>query len=496
MEPLVELKERLAEIADVQRAQSVLEWDMEVWMPPGGEKSRATQLATLETIAHNRQIDDRIGELLDELEPYGASLDADSDDACLLRVARRDFEKLRRVPAELAGELAQVQAESHQAWAKAREANDFPAFRPWLERVLDLRRRWIECFAPYDDPYDVVLDDFEEGMRTEDVRQLFGRLAPEISALVAEHATDENDAFMSGPFPIAAQDALSRELIGAFGANWDEWRLDLVVHPFEVTFGPHDIRLTTRYAENDLTSLFTAMHECGHGLYEWGVSPALARTPNAGGCSAALHESQSRLWENVVGRSLAFWRWFYPRVQSTFPDVLGDVSLEAFHRSVNRAQRSYIRVDADEVSYGLHLILRFELEQELLAGRLAVKDLPDAWNARFEELVGLEVPDDRLGVLQDMHWSTGYFGYFPTYLIGSVLSVQIWEKAREALPDAEEQFERGEFGPLHEWLRTNLYVHGSKFTPADTIERVVGGPIDPEPYLRYLSDKLGTLAAA
>ena len=496
MEPLVELKERLAEIADVQRAQSVLEWDMEVWMPPGGEGSRATQLATLETIAHNRQIDDRIGELLDELEPYRASLEADSDDACLLRVARRDFEKLRRVPAELAGELAEVQAQSHQAWVKAREASDFAAFRPWLERVLDLRRRWIECFAPYDDPYDVVLDDFEEGMRTEDVRRLFATLAPEISALVAEHATDEEDEFMHGPFPVAAQDALSRELIGAFGANWDEWRLDLVVHPFEVAFGVGDIRLTTRYAENDLASLFTAMHECGHGLYEWGVSPSLDRTPNAGGCSASLHESQSRLWENVVGRSLPFWRWFYPRVQSTFPDVLGNVSLEEFHRSVNRAQRTFIRVDADEVSYGLHLILRFELEQELLAGRLAVKDLPDAWNTRFEELVGLEVPDDSLGVLQDMHWSTGYFGYFPTYLIGSVLSVQIWEKAREALPDVEEQFERGEFAPLHEWLRTNLYAHGSKFTPADTIERVAGGPIDPEPYLRYLSDKLGTLAAA
>jgi carboxypeptidase Taq len=496
MEPLAELRERLAEIADVQRAQNVLSWDMEVWMPPGGQKSRATQLATLETIAHNRQTDDRIGELLDELEPYRASLDADSDDACLLRAARRDFEKLRRVPADLAGELAQVQAESHPAWVNARESSNFATFQPWLERILDLRRRWIECFAPYDDPYDVVLDDFEEGMRTEDVRAIFATLAPEISALVAEHATDETDAFESGPFPVDAQVALSRELIEAFGANWDEFRLDLAVHPFEVTLGVGDIRLTTRYSEDDLTSLFTAMHECGHGLYEWGVSPELDRTPNAHGCSAALHESQSRLWENVVGRSLPFWRWFYPRVQSTFPDVLGDVSLDEFHRSVNRARRGFVRVDADEVSYGLHIILRFELEQELLAGRLAVKDLPDAWNTRFEELFGLEVPDDRLGVLQDTHWSTGLFGYFPTYLIGSVLSVQFWEKAREAIPDVEEQLERGEFAQLHDWLRTNLYVHGSKFTPAGTIERALGGPVDPQPYLRYLSDKLGALAAA
>jgi carboxypeptidase Taq len=235
------------------------------------------------------------------------------------------------------------------------------------------------------------------------------------------------------------------------------------------------------------------MHECGHGLYEYGVSPSLDRTPLCEGASAALHESQSRLWENVVGRSLPFWRWFYPRVQEAFPSQLGDVSLERFHRSVNRAQRGFIRVDADETSYGLHVILRFELEQELIAGRLAVNDLPDAWNTRFYELVGLEVPSDRLGVLQDSHWAGGGFGYFPTYLLGSVLSVQIWEKAREAVSDVEEQIERGDFSGLHEWLRENLYALGRKFTPAETVERVVGGPIDPEPYLAYLRRKLSAL---
>jgi carboxypeptidase Taq len=496
VEPLVELKERLAEISDLARAQNVLNWDMEVWMPPGGQRARAAQLSTLAKLVHDGLADDRIGELLDELEPYRASLPPDSNDACLLRVTRRQFEKKRKVPSDLAAEMAQVHAEAHQAWVNAREASDFGAFRPWLERVLELHRRWIECFAPYEDAYDVVLDDYEEGMRTEEVRTVFATLAPEISALVAEHASDDEDEFMQGPFPVDRQAALSRELIERFGATWDEFRLDLAVHPFEVTFGVGDIRLTTRYSEDDLTSLFTAMHECGHGLYEWGVSPELERTPLQGGDSAALHESQSRLWENVVGRSLPFWRWFYPRVQGTFPDVLGDVSVEQFHRAVNRARRTFIRVDADEVSYGLHVILRFELEQELLSGRLAVKDLPEAWNTRFEELVGLEVPNDRLGVLQDAHWSTGYLGYFPTYLLGSVLSVQIWEKAREALPDVEEQIERGEFAALHEWLRANLYVHGGKFTPAETIERVAGGPIDPDPYLRYLRDKLGSLAAA
>ena len=494
---LGELKQRLGEITDLTRIQALQHWDLEVWMPPRGQDARAAQLATLESIIHMRQVDQRIGELLDELEPYAESLPYDSDDACLVRVARRDWEKLRRIPAELAAELASAGAESYQAWVGAREASDFERFRPHLERMLELKLRVVECFAPYDDPYDVLLDDFEEGMRADEVRALFARLQPEITALVAEHAAaNDEDEFMRGPFPIAQQEALSRELIERFGGRWDAWRLDLTVHPFAVPFGPGDIRLTTRYSETDLNSLFTAMHECGHGLYEYGVSGSLDRTPLGTGASSALHESQSRLWENVVGRSLPFWRWFYPRLQDAFQDQLGDVSLERFHRSVNRAQRGYIRVDADETTYGLHVILRFELEQELVAGRLAVKDLPDAWNARFNELMGLEVPNDRLGVLQDSHWAGGSFGYFPTYLLGSVLSVQIWEKAREALPDVDEQLERGDFAQLHAWLRENVYALGRKLTPAETIDRIVGGPIDPEPYLTYLRGKLSALAAA
>jgi carboxypeptidase Taq len=359
--------------------------------------------------------------------------------------------------------------------------------------MVDLRRRYVECFAPYDDPYDVLLDDHEPGMTTDEVRAIFSVLEPALTELVREHGTDDQDVFPRGPFAVDAQDRLSRLLIEAFGATWDQFRLDPTVHPFETTFGPGDVRLTTRYSEDDLISLFTAMHECGHGLYEWGVSRSLDRTPLATGVSAALHESQSRLWENVVGRSLPFWRWFFPRVQDAFPDRLGAVSLERFHRAVNRTRRTLVRVDADETTYGLHIILRFELEQELVSGRLSVKDLPEAWNTRFEELLGIPVPSDRLGVLQDAHWSGGSFGYFPTYLLGSVLSVQIWEKARAAIGDVDGQIERGDFRELHTWLRENLYAPGRKFTPAETIERVVGGPIDPEPYLRYLRTKLAAL---
>ncbi len=497
MEPsLVELKEHLAEISDLERAGGVLAWDMQVYMPPTGADARGTQLATLSGLVHEKRIADRIGELLDAVEPYAGSLPYDADDACLVRLARRRWEKLRKVPPELAAEFTKTQADAYQTWVGAREQGDFAAFRPSLERVLDVRLRIAECFAPYEDVYDVLLDDFDEGLRTEDIRRVFDVLQPELTSLVAEHAADEPDESLRGPFSIDKQDALSREVVEAMGVTWDSFRLDLTVHPFAITFGLGDVRLTTRYDENDLNSLFTAMHEGGHGLYEFGSSPSLDRTPMCGCSSSSLHESQSRLWENVVGRSLPFWRWFYPRVQEAFPGRLGEVSLESFHRAVNQPLRSYIRVDADETSYGLHVILRFELEQELVTGRLAVADLPDAWNTRFHELLGLEVTDDRQGVLQDSHWSTGYFGYFPTYLLGSVLSVQVWERAKQALPDVDEQIEHGDFSDLHGWLRENVYALGSKFTPAETIERIVGGPIEPEPYLAYLRGKLGTFAAA
>jgi carboxypeptidase Taq len=488
---------RLGAIVDLERVKDVLVWDNEVWMPPRGESSRAAQVSTVEAVIHERWSDDRIGELLDELEPYRASLAPDSDDACLLRVTRRRWERKRRIPAELATDLAKLEVEAYGAWVKAREDDDFALFRPWLERIVELVLRRIECFAPYADPYDVALDHWEEGLRTEQVQTVFDALQPELTGLVDAHErSGADDELPPGPYAIEAQEALSRTLIESFGGRWDSFRLDRTVHPFETTFGPGDIRLTTRYDDDDLMSLFTAMHECGHGLYEFGIGHALDRTPLGRDLSSTLHESQSRLWENVVGRSLPFWRWFYPRLQSTFPERLGAVSLDRFHRMVNRSRRSLVRVDADETSYGLHVVLRFELERDLISGRLAAKDLPDAWNTRFRELVGLEVPNDTLGVLQDSHWANGYFGYFPTYLLGSVVSVQIWDKAREALPDVEEQIERGEFSELHDWLRDNLYAHGAKFPLEEAVRRVAGGPIDPEPYLDYLRGKLSALAAA
>ena len=495
---LTTLRGELARICDLATAARVLEWDQLVMMPPGGASTRAETLATLNKLAHELFVRDEIGELLDAAAPGVADLDPESDDACLIEVTSRDWEKASRVPAELTAEQTKLSSEGMEAWAKAREDDDFESFRPWLDRTLELKHRYIACFPDADEPYDVLLDDFERGMRTDEVRAVFDRLRPELQELVAAAPGDEPEEFLTGPYAREAQHELSVAVARAFGAEASSFRLDPTVHPFCLSFATQDVRLTTRYAEDDLhgNSLFSTMHEVGHGLYEHGGDRALDRTPLATGCSSALHESQSRLWENVIGRSLPFWRWFYPRFQGAFPEALGQVSLEQFHRAINRAQPSLIRVDADETTYGLHIILRFELEQELLVGGLATADLPEAWNAKLEELLGIRPPSNRLGCLQDVHWSGGMFGYFPTYQLGNVLSVQIWERLEADLPDAYDQVERGSFEAIHEWLREQLYRHGRKFTPADTIERVAGGPIDPEPYLRYLREKNASLTAA
>ena len=347
-----ELQNRLAEIHDIRTAAGLMQWDQEVMMPPGGAPTRAEQRATLERIAHQRFVDDEMGRLFDGAREIEESLPYDSDEASLVRVARRDWEKARRVPTDLAAEMTRVSSQAVEAWARARTESDFAAFKPWLQKTLDLKQRYIACFDPADEPYDVLLDDFEPGMKTATVRAVFDRLKTELVPLIAAARTTEDFAFMSGPFAEEDQHALSIELLEKMGMTPGAYRLDTTVHPFCSGTATQDIRLTTRYDVNSLASLFTAMHEGGHGLYEHGVSASLERTPLCSGCSAALHESQSRLWENVVGRSLPFWRWFFPRLQATFPGVLGLVELDDFHRAVNAVRPSFIRVDADEATYG------------------------------------------------------------------------------------------------------------------------------------------------
>ena len=487
-----ELKERLAEIWDLGKAASILSWDQQTKMPARGAANRAEQLATLGRVAHEKFTSAEIGRLLDELQGFEESQPYDSVEASLVRVTRRDWEKARRVPSDLHAELTRSSSLALPVWVEARRNSDFASFLPHLRNAIELRHRYIDCFDPADEPYDILLDDFERGMKTAEVRHVFARLKEAQVPLVAAIAEAGGAPPQpEGPFPIARQEAFELEVIRRFGFDESAWRIDETVHPFASGGGPDDIRLTTRHFEDSLDGLTATMHEFGHGLYEHQVDRALDRTSLSRGASLGLHESQSRMWENLVGRSLPFWRHFFPRLQETFPEQLGGYDVESWYRVMNRVEPSLIRVEADEATYNLHIILRFELEQELLAGSIPLEELPEAWNARVADYLGIEVPDDRRGILQDMHWAGGHIGYFPTYALGNVISAQIWQRVRADIPDLEEQFEHGEFGALREWLGEHLHRHGRKFTPVETLERVVGGPLDPEPYLRYLREKLG-----
>jgi carboxypeptidase Taq len=491
-----QLKERLAERQDLTKAATVLLWDQRVMMPPGGAAARAEATATVSRLAQERFVADDVGRLLEDLRDLEESLDYDSFEASLIRVARRDYEKATRVPPELVGELTRASSLGLAAWGPAKEESNFEALQPHLEKNLELRHRYVECFDPPDETYDVLLDDFEPNMKTAEVREIFDELKEELVPLIKEisEAGKIDDSFLKGEFDEEAQRVFSLDVLRRFGYTDDEWRLDQTAHPFMTSPGHGDVRLTTNFRPDDLSSLFGTMHEFGHGVYEWGVDQSLARSPLHSGVSLGLHESQSRTWENLVGRSRSFWRFFYPRLQETFPAQLGSVDEEAFYRAVNKVKPSLIRIDADEVTYNLHIILRFELEQDLIEGRVAVTDLSEAWNAKMHEYLGVDVPDDAHGVLQDMHWAAGGFGYFPTYSLGNVISVQIWERAKEDLGDIEERFEHGEFGELREWLREHLYRLGRKFTPQETIQRVTGSPIDAKPYVHYLREKLAPQA--
>ena len=361
---------------------------------------------------------------------------------------------------------------------------------------MELRRRYIECFEPTGEPYDVLLDDYEQGTTAAEVRAVFDRLKERLLPLVAAVAERQDavdDACLHGTFPIPRQQEVVRAILDRFGFDETAWRIDLTAHPFATNFSLGDIRLTTRYFEDHLSGLFGAMHEFGHGLYEHGSDPSLERTLLAGGVSLGLHESQSRLWENLVGRGRPFWRFAFPTLLEAFPGELDGVEAEGFYRAVNLVRPSLIRVEADQVTYNLHVILRFELEQQIVAGELPLSDLPEAWNAKMREYLGLTVPDDARGVLQDIHWSSGILGYFPTYALGNVMSVQIWEVLRRDLTDLDEQVEAGEFAGLRDWLRERLYRQGRKLTPKETLAGLAGGPIDPEPYLSYLETRVGEL---
>jgi carboxypeptidase Taq len=491
-EKLDRLKTIVAEIADLTYAAALLGWDQQVNMPPGGAEGRGYQLATLQTIAHDKITSSETGQLLDDLQGYAAQLDPDSDDARYIKVARRQYDKQTKVPGEWIAEFAQVTTMAHQVWAQARGENNFALFQPSLERIMELRRRYADFFAPYDHVYDPLLDDFEPGLKTADVKAIFNALRPQqvelIKAITAQPQVD--NAFLYLPYDEQKQWDFGVEVITKMGHDWKRSRQDKAAHPFTINFGTGDVRITTRvYPEYVGTALFGTLHEAGHASYELGVDPRYDRGALAGGASLAVHESQSRMWENLVGRSYPFWQHFYPRLQETFPSQLGNVSLDAFYKGINKVQPSPIRVEADEATYNLHIMLRLELEIALMEGAVAVKDLPEAWNTRFQEYLGITPPNDAKGALQDVHWSGGMVGYFSTYALGNLISAQLWERLNADIPDLPEQIRGGEFSNWLGWLHSHIHCYGSKYEPQELVARVTGTKIDPAPYMRYLTEK-------
>jgi len=491
-EKIKQLKDLLGEVADLYGATAVLGWDQQTYMPPAGAETRGQQLSTLSTLAHKKFTSGEVGELLEELKPVASELDPDSDDARLVKVTEREYVKATKVPPEMVAEMAQVTTMAQQVWQEARAESDFAKFQPYLEKIVDLRRRYVELFAPYDHVYDPLLDDFEPGLKTADVKEIFNALRPQQVALIKEIASHPqvDDSFLHQKFEEQKQWDFGVEVATKFGYDWNRGRQDKSTHPFTTNFGINDVRITTRIIPDYFSSaFFSTTHEAGHAFYELGVDKNLERTPLAGGASLGVHESQSRMWENLVGRSKPFWEGFYPRLQEYYPSQFGDVSLDAFYRGINKVEPSLIRVEADEATYNLHIMLRLELEIALMEGSLAVKDLPEAWNKRMEEYLGLTPPDDAQGVLQDIHWSAGMLGYFSTYALGNLMSLQLWERINMDIPDLSDQIRKGEFGALLGWLRENIHRHGAKFEPQELMESVTGSKIDPAPYMRYLKTK-------
>jgi carboxypeptidase Taq len=494
--PFEELRERMAEIADLSRAAALLGWDQHVTMPPRDGPARAEQLAVLRRITHEKFVDPEVGRLLEQLEGFEAEHEYDSFEASFIRCTRRDWEKDRKVPTELRVEMARSSALALPIWVEARKNDDFASFLPALREQLELRRRYVECFdGEFAEPYDALLDDFEQGMTSAQVRTLFDYLKEHQAPLVKLVAGTELRAATEGRvFPIERQKEFELDVARRFGFDETAWRLDPTVHPFAQALGSEDIRVTTRYFEDRLEGLFGTMHEVGHGLYEHQIDLSLDRTPLGSGVSLGMHESQSRMWENLVGRSLPFWRFFLPRLQATFPEALAGYDVDRWYAEINQVRPSLIRVEADEATYNLHIILRFELEQEMLAGAFPLERLPEEWNQRMWDYLGIEVPNDTLGVLQDTHWAIGAIGYFPTYALGNLISAQLWERIVADVPDLYDDFERGEFGALREWLREHVHRYGRMFTPAETLERATGAKaIDAAPYVRYLQQKIGAI---
>jgi carboxypeptidase Taq len=494
-----ELVEHLKTVHDLNMAQSILSWDMETVMPEGGAGARAQQLSTLARLSHEIFTGDKTAHLLDDAAAEVTNAAYDSNEASMIRVVEHDYEDATKFPSEFVAEISRVTTLAHQVWAEARAKSDFKHFVPALQNIIDLMRQAAE-YLGYDKknghPYDALLGQYERGMTTAMVKQIFDDHRPALVELIAaiSKAKQVDDSFIHLEYDIEKQREFGLWAVKGYGFDFHRGIQAVSVHPFCTHFSRNDVRMTTRFDPTFMpTSLFGLMHESGHGMYEQGSAEDLDGTPLSGGTSLGVHESQSRLWENIVGRSKGFWQWAYPKLQETYPAQLGNVTVDQFYRAINKVERSFIRVEADEATYNLHIILRFEIEQDIVAGKLQAADLADAWNTKFQAFFGITPPTDALGVLQDVHWSAGLMGYFPTYALGNLLSVQYYNKALQAHPNIPDEIAQGKFDTLRVWMNENIHKHGRKFTGAELTQRVTGEAIQSRDYLKYLQTKYSAI---
>jgi carboxypeptidase Taq len=477
--------------------QGLLGWDERTMLPPAGAEYRAEQMTLLSGMIHERWLDPRFGEWLDQLAGSPLAADPHSEAGCTVRQLRRQRQKKVKLPKTLVEEQARVAVLGQQAWVEARRKSDFASFRPWLERTFELKRQEADALGFPECRYDALVDDYEPEARTSAVAQVLKALRDELVPLVGKIGQSRRRpdvSILHRRYPVAQQESLGREAAQRIGFDFQRGRLDVTTHPFCSGLGPNDCRITTRYNEQFFNeAFFGILHEAGHGLYDQGLPAAHYGLPPGEAVSLGIHESQSRFWENFVGRSHAFWKYLFPEAQRRFPEALGNVALDEFYFAVNDVRPSLIRVEADEATYNLHILARFELERALLDGDLPVTDLPGAWNAKYQEFLGIRPPDDAQGVLQDIHWSAGLVGYFPTYSLGNLYAAQWFAQAETDLGDLAGQISRGEFRPLLAWLREKVHRHGQRYTAAELVERVTGKPLSHGPLMAHLRARLGTL---
>ncbi len=471
---------------------ALLGWDQETYLPERAVEERAEQLALIQGLAHEKAVQPEIGDLLAALEE---DKDLDGLELAYLRVAKREFERESKLPAELVTEMARQTSLSQASWVQARKENDFSRFAPYLQKMVDLNIEMASVLDPKgEQPYDVLLDLFEIGSTEDGIAKVFSVMREDLVRVLGKIRSrpQVDDSFLRGKVSAAAQAKMSDHFMDAIGFDRSRGRLDITAHPFTTTLGRDDIRITTRYIEDYFpSSIFSTVHEAGHALYEMGIDPHpdFRGTKLADAVSMAVHESQSRMWENLIGRSSQFWKPHYASLVGMAEGALDGIGFENFIRAINKVEPSLIRTEADEVTYGLHVILRFDLEAALISGSLSVSDLPEAWNRKMKELLGLEVPDNAQGCLQDVHWAMGAFGYFPSYALGNLYAAQFWSKMNEDLPDLGERLGAGDCAPVRGWLQRNIHKPGNSYLPGELLEKVTGKPLDASYFTRYLEEK-------